>query len=153
VYLYWEWIVYSVFFKRTIQRCTQLVEKVCNITYLLTPWSRALLEKLTSFQLVKKFPAFYGTQKFITVVTSSCHMSHSWSSSIQSIHPHFTSWRSILILSPHLQLGLPSSLYPTDFPIKALYTPLLSPYVLHALPISFFLILSPAQYWVGSTDH
>jgi hypothetical protein len=29
--------------------------------YLLISWSRVLLEKLTSFQLVKKFPAFYGT--------------------------------------------------------------------------------------------
>jgi hypothetical protein len=27
------------------------------------------------------------------------------------------------------------------------------PYALHAPPISFFLILSPAQYWVRSTDH
>jgi hypothetical protein len=27
----------------------------------LTPWSRDLLEKLTLAQLVKKFPAFYGT--------------------------------------------------------------------------------------------
>ena len=26
---------------------------------LLTPWSRVLLEKLTGFQLVKKFPAYY----------------------------------------------------------------------------------------------
>jgi hypothetical protein len=30
-------------------------------TYLLTPWSRVLLEKLTGLQLVKKFPPFYGT--------------------------------------------------------------------------------------------
>ena len=30
-------------------------------TYLLTPWSTVLLEKLTGFQLIKKFPAFYGT--------------------------------------------------------------------------------------------
>jgi len=29
--------------------------------YLRTPWSRVLLEKLTGSQLVKKFPAFYGT--------------------------------------------------------------------------------------------
>jgi len=29
-----------------------------TVTYLLTPWSRVLLEKLTGFQLVKKFPAF-----------------------------------------------------------------------------------------------
>jgi len=33
----------------------------------LPPWSRVLLEKLIATQLVKKFPAFYGTQKFITV--------------------------------------------------------------------------------------
>ena len=30
-------------------------------TYILTPWSRDLLEKLISSQLVKKFPTFYGT--------------------------------------------------------------------------------------------
>src|SRR5215471_6192786 len=32
-------------------------------TYLLTPWNRVLLEKLTGLQLVKKFPAFYGTRR------------------------------------------------------------------------------------------
>jgi len=31
------------------------------LIYLLNPWTRVLLEKLTDFQLVKKFPAFYGT--------------------------------------------------------------------------------------------
>ena len=31
------------------------------LTYLLTPWCRVLLEKLTGLQLVKKFPAFQGT--------------------------------------------------------------------------------------------
>jgi hypothetical protein len=35
-------------------------------TPLLTPWSRVLLEELAGFQLVKKFPEFYGTQRFIT---------------------------------------------------------------------------------------
>ena len=43
--------------------------------YLLTPSSRVLLEKLMDFQLVKKFPTFYGTQRFITAVTSACHLS------------------------------------------------------------------------------
>ena len=33
-----------------------------------------LLEKLTGLQLVKKFPAFYGTRKFITAFTSACHL-------------------------------------------------------------------------------
>ena len=44
-------------------------------TYLLTPWSRVLLEKLTGFQLVKKFPTFYGTLRFITAFTSARHLS------------------------------------------------------------------------------
>ena len=40
------------------------------LTFLLTPWSRFLLEKLTGFQPVKKFPTFYGTRRFITAFTS-----------------------------------------------------------------------------------
>ena len=44
-------------------------------TYLLTPCSRVLLEKLIGSQKVKKFPAFYGTWRFITIITSACHLS------------------------------------------------------------------------------
>jgi hypothetical protein len=36
-----------------------------------TPRSRVLLENLTVTQLVKKFPTFYGTSKFITVFTKA----------------------------------------------------------------------------------
>ena len=95
--------------------------------YLLTPWCRVLLEKLTGLQLVKKFPAFHGTRKLITALTSICHLSLSWASPIQSIYPHPTSWRSVLILSTHLCVGLPSGLLPSGFPTKTLYTPLISP--------------------------
>jgi len=45
------------------------------LTYLFTPWSRVLLEKLTGLQIVKKFPAFYGTRRFITALTSARHLS------------------------------------------------------------------------------
>ena len=82
-------------------------------SYLLTPWCRVLLEKLAGLQLVKKFPAFYGTRKFITAFTSFRHPSLSWASPIQSPYPQPTSWRSILILSTHLRLGLPSGLFPS----------------------------------------
>jgi hypothetical protein len=34
--------------------------------------------KLTGFQLVKKFPAFYGTRRFITTFTSARQLSLSW---------------------------------------------------------------------------
>ena len=59
---------------------------------LLTPWCRVLLEKLTGLQLAKKFPAFHGTRRFITALTSVRHLSLSWASPIQSIYPHPTSW-------------------------------------------------------------
>ena len=95
--------------------------------YLLTPWCRVLLEKLTGLQLVKKFPTFHGTRRFITALTSVRHLSVSWASPIQSICPHSTSWSSILTLSTHLRLGLPSRLFPYGFPTKTLYTPLSSP--------------------------
>ena len=88
------------------------------LIYLLTPRSRVLLKKLTGFNLVKNFLTFYGTRRFITAVTSTCHLSLSWASSIQSTLPHSTSWRSILILSSHLSLGLTSSLFPSGFPTK-----------------------------------
>jgi hypothetical protein len=39
----------------------------------LTPWKRVLLEKLIITQLAKKFPAFYGTQRFITIFTRIHH--------------------------------------------------------------------------------
>ena len=97
------------------------------LTYLLTPWCRVLLEQLTDLQLVKKFPAFHGTRRFITALTSVRHLSLSWASPIQSIYPHPTSWRSILILSTHLRLGFPIGLFPSGFPNKTLYTPLSSP--------------------------
>ena len=60
------------------------------LAYLLTPWNRVLLEKLTGFQLVKKFPAFYGTQRFFTAFTSARHLPLSCASSIQSTPPHPT---------------------------------------------------------------
>jgi len=107
-----------------------------------------LLEKLTGLQLVKNFPAFHGNRRFITALTSVRHLSLSWASPIQSIYPYPTSWRSIVILSTRLRLGLPSGLLPSGFPTQTLYTPSPHPYASHAQPISFFSILSPAQYWV-----
>ena len=70
------------------------------LTHLLTPRSRDLLEKLTGFQPVKKFPAFYRIRRFITAFTSARYLSLSRASSIQSIPPH-------PILKIHLNIILP----------------------------------------------
>ena len=131
-----------------------LILLVSNLlTYLLTySMVQSPSKELTGLQLVKKFPAFHGTRRFITALTSVRHLSLSWTSPIQSTYPHPISWGSILILSTHLRLGLPSGLFPSGFPIKNLYTPFPHSYAPHAQPISFFSILSPEQYWVRSTN-
>ena len=104
-----------------IRRNYRLVRRPDSHPYLLTPWCRVLE------QLVKKFLAFHVTRRFITALTSVRQLSLSWASPIQSIYPHLTSWRSVLILSTNLRLGLSSGLLPSGFRTKSLYTPLSSP--------------------------
>jgi hypothetical protein len=67
-----------------------------------TKRSTALLEKLTGPQLVKNFPAFYVTRKFIIEFTTARHVSLFWARIIQ-----FTFWWSILILSSPSKRALP----------------------------------------------
>ena len=95
--------------------------------YWLIPRSRAILEKLTGSQLDKKFPEFYEAWRFITAFTSTHHLPLSWARSIQSMNQYPGSWRSILILSFHARLGLPSCLSPSGFRTKTLYILPISP--------------------------
>ena len=41
------------------------------LTYLLTPWSRAPLEKLTGSAASQEIPRIFGTRRFLTVPTSA----------------------------------------------------------------------------------
>ena len=67
-----------------------------------TPWSGVLAEKLTGPDVVKKFPTFYGTRRFITALITARHLSISWARSIQYIPPsHFS--------KIHFNIILPSS--------------------------------------------
>ena len=118
----YQWTVWTTLKLVDLQHCHRILSR-----RLLTPWNRVLIENLTSSQLVKKFPAFYGIWRPITAFPSDSHLSLSWATLIQSMPLHPTSWRSIIILSSHLQLHLPSVLYPSGFPTKFLYTPLPSP--------------------------
>jgi hypothetical protein len=67
-------------------------------------WSWALLEEKPNLQLLKNFPAFCGTQRFITVFTRAFNWSLSWARSIQSIPSYPISLRSIWIMSTFFSL-------------------------------------------------
>ena len=55
--------------------CPKHVEFRTLLTYLLTPWSRVLLEKLTGSAASQEIPRIFGTRRFITVLTSARHLS------------------------------------------------------------------------------
>jgi hypothetical protein len=61
---------------------------------------------------------------------------------VPTIPSHPIYLRSILILSTHLRLGLPSGLFPSGFPSNILYAFASSLFVPHALPISSSLTWS-----------
>ena len=89
------------------------------------------------FAASQDIPAFHGTRKFITALTSVRHLSLSWASPIQSIYPHPTSRRSILI-STHLRLGLSSSYFPLVSPALTYLLTYLITYLL-----TYFMVQRP----------
>jgi hypothetical protein len=125
----------------SIQVCDQHILEFCTSNCLqVYPWSWALLEKPPVAQILKNFPRFYGILRFIIVFTRALQLSLLQARSIQSVSPNPICTRSILLLSSQLRLGLPSVLFPFEFSTEVLYAFLLSPSVLHALPIASFLI-------------
>ena len=51
-------------------------------------------------QLVKKFPQFYGTRKFINAFTEALHLSLSWARSIQPMLPSRTLKLNLIVILP-----------------------------------------------------
>ena len=58
-----------------VKPCVLRHEYFTASIYLLTPWSRVLLEKLTGSAASQEIPRIFGTRKFITVLTSARHLS------------------------------------------------------------------------------
>jgi hypothetical protein len=84
-------------------------------------WSWALLKRSPVVQQLKTFPVFHGNWRFIATFTSALHWSLFRARQPQYITPHPISLRSILILSTHLHLSLPSDLFPCGFHTYNIY--------------------------------
>ena len=68
-------------------------------------------------------------------------------------HVLHISWRSVLILSSHLRLGLPSGLFPSSLLTKSQYAPLLSSHTCHMpRPSHSSWSDHPNNIWRRSTD-
>jgi hypothetical protein len=104
-----------------------------------TLWSWVPLDRPQDVQPFGRFPAFYGTRRFITKFTRALHLYLSWARPIQSTTFNPISKRSILMLSIHLRHGLPSGLFPSGFPTNNLYTFLFSP-IRATCPVTLFLL-------------
>ena len=97
------------------------------LTYLLTPWSRVLLEKLPGSAASQEIPRILSNPK-VHYRTHKCTPPLPILSQIHPVPtPPPTSLRFVLILSSHLRLGLPNGLFPSRFPIRTLCTSLPSP--------------------------
>jgi len=57
---------------RDVTPCADVSEELVAFTYSM---EQSVLEKLTGSQLVNTFPAFYGTRRFITALTTARHLS------------------------------------------------------------------------------
>ena len=96
---------------------TQLPDMYWTLCSQITRRSWVLLMKLSVPQLVKKFPAFYGTRTFITAFTSTCQLSLSWARSIQSMPTPLHEDPFSHYLSIHAYVFQPIS-FPQVFPSK-----------------------------------
>ena len=66
LYIFTVYYIYVIFY----------FQKIASYhTYLLTPWSRVLLEKLTGSAASQEIPRIFGTRRFLTVPTSARHLS------------------------------------------------------------------------------
>ena len=97
-------------------------------------------------QLVRKFHAFHGTRKFVTMFTKAYQIALSWARSIQSMLPPSMSWRASLILSSHLHLGCSSGLFPR-FPHQNPVCTSLLPFMCSISCTSPILLIQSPNCW------
>jgi hypothetical protein len=131
--------MYTLGVLRSRQASNQTDRQTNKQTNSLYAAQSTVLEKLSVPLIVNKFQHFMDTERSAPLlqVFGTCPCSEPYKSR-RSSRP--TSWIYILILSFLLYLCLPSGLVPLRLPTKTLHAPFIFPYMLHAQPISFFVI-------------
>ena len=115
-------ILPTVLFTVIQQFHTNPVPSVFVTWTLLTTWSR-VFQKLTGSKLVKKFPRFYGTRRFLTAFTSAHHPHYPQPDQSSPWPPsHFLKIQLNIILP--LTPGSSKWCLSFRFPTKTLYAPL-----------------------------
>ena len=87
---------------------------------------------------------------FITTFTTARSLSLFWARPIQSV-PHPTCWRSVLILSSYLCLGLSSGVFISSFPARTLNAHLLSP--MHVISTTHLIILELISQIIAGEEY
>jgi len=130
-----SWVCYSVWLFRSYVSTAQP-------NYLTNSMEQSSFENSVVLQLVKKFPAFYGMRSFITAITTARHLCLSWARLIQSMSPSHFFQIHFNIIPPFIPKSFKCFLFPWYFLTKPCVHLSSPPYLLHAPPISFFLIWS-----------
>jgi hypothetical protein len=96
----------------------------------------------------------YGTGWFISAFTRARHLSLSWASSIQSVPPPPTSWRSILILSSYLRAWVFQVVsFPSGFPPVYISLHIRATYHAHLILLDFIIpTILGEEYWSLSSS-
>ena len=88
----------------------------------LIPWSGVPLEILVFHELFQEFSSFFETWSSITELPTARHLSLSWARANQITPLSPISWKSILILSHRVRLGLLSGTCPSGFSTNSVCT-------------------------------
>ena len=97
------------------------------LTFLTHSMEQSLPREANRFLASQEIPRILWKPKVHYRIHKCPRLSLSWAILIKSMLPHPTSSRSILILHSHLRLGFLSRFFPSVFPTKTLYAPLLPP--------------------------
>ena len=107
---------------------TYLLITYLLITYLLTyPMEQSPSWEASQFSASQEIPHILWNPKVLHYRINKFPLPVPILSQLDPVHIPTSHFRKIhLIFSSHLRLGLPSGLFPSGFPSKTLYTPLLS---------------------------